>query len=167
MECMMNTILQNLMLACPTACAIVKGSEEYCKIAGYVNFYSVPGGTIVAAEVTGLPRKKKFCDSEIFGFHIHEGGQCLGEEGEPFKLTGSHYNTNECGHPAHRGDMPVLFGNNGFAWMLFLTNRFMPQDIIGRTVVIHSLPDDFHTQPSGNSGEKIACGEIVANTYFH
>ena len=63
--------------------------------------------------------------------------------------------------------MPVLFGNNGFAWMLFLTNRFMPEDIIGRTVVIHSLPDDFHTQPSGNSGEKIACGEIVENTYFH
>ena len=127
----------------------------------------MPGGTIVAAEVTGLPKKKKFCDSEIFGFHIHEGGQCLGEAGDPFKRTGGHYNTNECGHPAHRGDMPVLFGNNGFAWMLFLTNRFMPEDIIGRTVVIHSLPDDFHTQPSGNSGEKIACGEIVENTYFH
>ena len=39
---------------------------------------------------------------------------------------------------------------------------FFPEDVIGKTVVIHDRPDDFHTQPSGASGEKIACGEIVA-----
>ena len=50
MECMMNTILQNLMLACPRACAFIEGSEEYCKIEGYVNFYSVPGGKEIASE---------------------------------------------------------------------------------------------------------------------
>ncbi|BDZ83738.1 hypothetical protein Lac2_18720 [Claveliimonas bilis] len=33
---------------------------------------------------------------------------------------------------------------------------------MGKTVVIHDMPDDFRTQPSGNSGEKIACGQIVA-----
>ena len=37
-----------------------------------------------------------------------------------------------------------------------------PEDVIGKTVVIHDRPDDFHTQPSGDSGEKIACGKIVA-----
>ncbi|MFW5629422.1 MAG: superoxide dismutase family protein [Acetivibrio ethanolgignens] len=33
---------------------------------------------------------------------------------------------------------------------------------MGKTVILHDMPDDFRTQPSGNSGEKIACGEIRA-----
>lgn len=41
------------------------------------------------------------------------------------------------------------------------TNRFYPEEVIGRTVIIHGGVDDFHTQPSGNSGEMIACGQIV------
>lgn len=43
---------------------------------------------------------------------------------------------------------------------MFLTDRFKVDDVIGRTVIIHDKPDDFTTQPSGNSGEKIACGII-------
>jgi len=54
-----------------------------------------------------------------------------------------------------------LFSNSGYAWSSFLTNRFTVDQIIGRTVIIHSDPDDFTTQPSGNSGKKIACGEII------
>ena len=46
---------------------------------------------------------------------------------------------------------------------MFYTNRFVPEEIIGRTVVIHENPDDFKTQPSGDSGSKIACGEIKSN----
>ena len=42
------------------------------------------------------------------------------------------------------------------------TNRFYPEDVIGRTVIIHEKADDFHSQPSGDAGEMIACGEIVA-----
>jgi Cu-Zn family superoxide dismutase len=45
--------------------------------------------------------------------------------------------------------------------MSVLINKFTVNEIIGRTVIIHSQPDDFTTQPSGNSGKKIACGEII------
>ena len=45
--------------------------------------------------------------------------------------------------------------------MSVLINKFTVNEIIGRTVIIHSQPDDFTTQPSGNSGKKIACGEIT------
>ena len=38
--------------------------------------------------------------------------------------------------------------------------RFTVEEIVGKTVIIHSNADDFTTQPSGNSGEKIACGII-------
>jgi Cu-Zn family superoxide dismutase len=58
--------------------------------------------------------------------------------------------------------MPPLFGNNGSAWMMYSTDRFTIPEIIGKTVIIHSGIDDFSTQPSGNSGAKIACGAIQA-----
>ena len=51
---------------------------------------------------------------------------------------------------------------NGYAFSAFLTDRFTVKEIVGRTVIMHSSPDDFTSQPSGNAGEKIACGEIVA-----
>ena len=41
-----------------------------------------------------------------------------------------------------------------------MTDRFFVDEIIGKTIIIHAHLDDFTTQPSGNSGEKIACGEI-------
>ena len=44
-----------------------------------------------------------------------------------------------------------------------LTDKFKIEDIIGKTVIIHDMPDDFKTQPSGNSGKKIACG-IIENS---
>lgn len=65
-------------------------------------------------------------------------------------------------HPEHEGDLPPLLSDKGTAWMMVYTTRFFPEEVVGKTVVIHDMPDDFRTQPSGNSGEKIACGEIVA-----
>ena len=63
-------------------------------------------------------------------------------------------------HPKHAGDLPPLMGCQGNAYLAVKTDRFIVHDIIGKTVVIHSDPDDFHTQPAGNAGKKIACGVI-------
>ena len=79
---------------------------------------------------------------------------------DPLANAMSHYNPDGCVHPYHAGDLPPLFGNDGLALSLFLTNRFSVDEVIGRTVIIHDHPDDFVTQPSGNSGAKIACGVI-------
>lgn len=147
---------QNLM-----ANAIVKGSERYKDIRGDVTFKQMKNGVLVTAEISGLPNNTDKCDGGVFGFHIHEGTSCSGNEKDPFADAKMHFNPTECPHPFHAGDLPPLFGNNGFAYMSVFTDRFKLEDVIGRVVVVHSRPDDFTTQPSGNSGGKIACGKIL------
>lgn len=142
------------------AAAYIKGSAAYPGISGSVKFLQVRKGVMVTAEISGLPHSQESCKGGIFGFHIHEGASCSGNAEDAFADVKTHYNPDGCAHPYHAGDMPPLFENNGYAYMSFLTDRFNVSDIIGRTVVIHSGPDDFNTQPGGNSGKKIACGEI-------
>ena len=146
----------------PNALAVIKGGREYPDIKGGVYFYQTNSGVVVVAKVSGLPYEKEKCKGNIFGFHIHEGEMCSGTEADEFKNTGMHYNPNGCAHPYHAGDMPPLFGNNGFAISAFLTNRFTVREVMGKSVVIHRNPDDFVSQPSGNAGTKIACGIIKA-----
>lgn len=145
----------------PKARAIIEGSPDYPKIGGTVSFYQTAGGVLLAAEIHGLPDDTENCPSAVFGFHIHEGTSCTGDDKDPFSNAGGHYNPRHCPHPAHAGDLPPLFGNHGYAFLMFLTDRFTVDSILGRTVVIHASPDDFTTQPSGNSGAKIACGRIL------
>lgn len=144
----------------PNAKAIVKGSEKHKKIYGTVEFYTTKNGTLVKVKIRGLPDNREKCQSPVFAFHIHSGGKCSGNADDPFADALTHYNPHNCKHPYHSGDLPPLFGNNGLAYSTFLTNRFTVEEIIGKTVIIHSNPDDFMTQPSGNAGEKIACSII-------
>jgi Cu-Zn family superoxide dismutase len=115
---------------------------------------------LVAAEISGLPHSYGVCQHSVFGFHIHDGSQCEGDLHDPFSGAMSHYNPADCDHPFHAGDLPPLFGNHEYAFSAFLTDRFSLSEVIGKTVIIHGNPDDFTTQPSGNAGEKLACGLI-------
>ena len=145
--------------------ARVRGSQAYPRIRGRVDFYQTDLGVLVAAEVDGLPIGTGACSNPVFGFHIHEGSKCLGNAEDPFAEVGMHYNPGNCPHPYHAGDLPPLFGNDGYAVLICLTNRFTVEEIIGKTIIVHSAPDDFTTQPSGNAGDKIACGEIISGIY--
>lgn len=152
--------LISILKSKPQAQAAVSGGAEYPDISGIVRFYQTDMGTAVFADITGLPGSKDYCRDPIFAFHIHEGMSCSGTPEDPFSASMTHYNPGNCEHPYHAGDMPPLFGNTGTALSVFLTDRFSVDEIIGRTVIIHDKPDDFTTQPSGNSGKKIACGII-------
>ena len=130
-------MLRSVLNRRPSAIARIRGSESYDNILGMVWFYQMPKGVYVVTEVDGLPQGCGECKSPVFGYHIHSGSACA-------------------------GDMPPLFGNHGYAFSVFYSERFCVCDIIGKTVIIHLNPDDFHTQPAGNSGTKIACGKIEA-----
>lgn len=153
----MNEITREL----PDAEAKIIGDFAHSDILGYVSFYQLRHGVLVMAEIFNLPKEQN-CNEGIFGFHIHEGESCTGNENDPFANAKTHYNPDSCPHPYHAGDLPPLFGNNGYAYMTVLTDRFNIPEIIGKTIVIHDRPDDFTTQPAGSSGNKIACGVILS-----
>ena len=144
----------------PNAWAFLSGGPEYSDISGTIRFFQTQSGVLVAAEVSGLPVGAGPCGKSVFGFHIHSGEQCAGDTADPFAAALGHYDPDGCPHPSHAGDMPPLFANRGYAFAVFLTDRFTVREIIGRTVILHSAPDDFTSQPSGNAGMKIACGRI-------
>lgn len=140
------------------AAAQIAGGANNPGLSGIVRFYQTREGVIVYAEISGLPHSAH--QERIFGFHIHTGSSCAGTMDDPFADSMAHFDLGNHEHPYHDGDLPPLFGNNGYALSVFLTNRFSVDEVIGRVVIIHDHPDDFTTQPSGNSGEKIACGVI-------
>lgn len=145
----------------PAAQAMVAGGPGHQNLKGKVSFYPVKNGVVLTARVEGLPQGTEHCASNIFGFHIHEGSVCAGNSEDPFADAGEHYNPKRCPHPAHAGDLPPLFGNKGFAFLAFFTDRFTIEEVLGRTVIIHAHPDNFTSQPAGDSGGKIACGKIM------
>ena len=123
-------------------------------------FQATEQGILIQAEIEGLPVTNDICRGNFFGFHIHEGTACSDINPDAFADAKMHYNPTNCPHPFHAGDLPPLLSNNSYAYMQVISNRFSLDDIIGKTVIIHDKPDDFTTQPSGNSGQKIACGII-------
>ena len=149
----------------PQAVAYIQGSDRYPDIGGTVYFYDVSGGTDVCAQVWGLPPNSPEgvtpSVGPFFAFHLHGGKACTPRGGDaPFTGAEGHYNPTGRPHPRHAGDFPVLLGNNGYAQMCFFTDRFKPWDAVGRAVIIHLLPDDYRSQPSGAAGERIACGIV-------
>ena len=139
---------------CPDAVVQIQGGMETPQLTGGVGFYQENGCVLIEARFSGLPMES---ETGFFGFHIHQGESCSGMD---FSGTGSHYNPMEQAHPKHAGDLPPLLACGGNAYLSVKTDRFSVNEIIGRTVVIHSGPDDFHSQPAGNAGRKIACGVI-------
>ena len=135
------------------AMARIRGDSSHPSVCGIVRFFQREDGVLVEAEVTGLPRTQ----TGFFALHIHEGAGC---DGEGFPDSGGHFNPGGATHPNHAGELPPLLADYGKAYMRVLSGRFHVGEVIGKTVIIHAEPDDFHTQPSGNAGKKIACGLI-------
>lgn len=159
----------------PQATATILGNAEHPGLQGYARFFETPyAGLLIEVEIYGLPDQEpenKHTTSNIphfFGMHIHEKGDCT----PPFDRTGNHYNPKDFPHPQHLGDLPPLMSSNGYAFTIFYDALLSIKDVENRSLIIHAQPDDFTTQPSGNSGNKIGCGVIQrlshgAQTFSH
>jgi|KBSSwiStaDraftv2_1062776.scaffolds.fasta_scaffold70139_4 Cu-Zn family superoxide dismutase len=131
--------------------------------AGTVTFTDAYGGVIVAGNITGL-------GLGAHAIHIHEAGKCEA----PFTTAGAHFNPTEKHHGflnpdgAHLGDLPNIdtpaAGKLRFEFMLAGVSLRGENAIVdgdGGSIVIHGSRDNYHTDPSGDSGSRIACGVIV------
>ena len=129
-------------------------------VTGSVTFTPSQDGVLVTAHIRGL---KPFAQH---GFHVHEKGDCSAADA---MSAGGHFNPTAVPHGAlegahHAGDMPNLRADaSGVAtYRATLTGVTIngPQGILGRAVVVHRDPDDYRSQPAGNSGPRIACGVV-------
>lgn len=111
-----------------SAQAHIKGNKEYPNIDGFVYFKETREGIIVSAKIKGLPHSSNTCNDRFFGFHIHNGVSCTGNNEDEFADAGMHYNPTNCPHPFHSGDLPPLIENNGYAYMSVLINKFKIKD---------------------------------------
>lgn len=104
------------------------------------------------------------------GVHIHTVGKC---DAPDFATAGSHWNPTGRQHgkdnPAgmHKGDLPnIVIGSNGRGSLAFTVEGAVLGDLLdanGAALVVHAAADDYHTDPSGSSGARIACGVLGAS----
>jgi Cu-Zn family superoxide dismutase len=129
---------------------------------GTLSAKAVPGGVHLQGRIVGL------VPGSAHGFHIHQHGDCsgAGTPGMHFNPTGT-----EHGDPAgmihHAGDLPNLTADAQGNVALDMTVRGVSldtgtsDDVLGHSLVLDRDPDDFATQPDGNTGAYIACGVIL------
>lgn len=151
----------------PTAIAKIQGNENNPSLRGEVLFYQLDKGVYIKAYIIGIPNtNSKGEPTKFHGFHIHEVGDCnLGTSQDPFPSTGEHFNPGNNKHPFHAGDLPPILSANGVGILSVFTNNFRVIDILERSIVLHEDRDDFTSQPSGMSENKIACGKILPYHY--
>lgn len=140
------------------AVANVKGIKD-SPVNGTVTFTKVPGGIKIVADLEGLKPGEH-------GFHIHEFGDC----GDKGSAAGGHFNPTGHKHGGpdsperHLGDLGNIVadkkGHGHYERVDKLIALEGEYSIIGRSVIIHADPDDFTSQPAGNSGDRIGCGII-------
>jgi Cu-Zn family superoxide dismutase len=102
----------------------------------------------------------------LHGLHIHATGSCVAPD---FVSAGSHVNPLNTTHGAHAGDLPNLpVGSSGFGHLVTTSAAFslLPGqtsifDGDGAALIVHANPDDYMTNPTGNSGARVACGVIA------
>lgn len=146
-----------------TATATLKDASG--KEVGKADLTETPHGVLLKLSLKGFPAGER-------AFHIHAVGKCE----PPFTSAGGHFNPGgkkhgmEAAGGAHAGDMPNLFVPASGELVVEVANPAItlaegkPNSVFhpdGTAIVIHAGPDDYKTDPTGNAGDRVACGVIM------
>lgn len=162
--------LFSLAVGCSTVApgsrATAELKEKDGKLVGRADFQQVSDGVLVRLDVKGLT-------PGLHAVHVHTVGKC---EAPGFTSAGGHFNPGGKKHGlkspdgAHAGDLPnMLVAKDGSGRFEALTDAITLKagsnsvfDADGSALVIHVGVDDYVTDPTGNAGDRAACGLIVA-----
>ncbi len=147
----------------PQATAELRNAKG--EVVGTASFWEDANGVRIAAQVRSVPAGRH-------GFHIHAIGKC---DPPDFTTAGGHFNPTGKKHGLkspdgpHAGDLPNLeVAADGTGRLDYVTKLVTlgagPTSLFdadGSALVLHANPDDEATDPTGNSGGRIACGVIV------
>lgn len=134
-------------------------------VSGRLTLTPVREGVRVTGDIGGL------APGSSHGFHVHETGDCSSADASS---AGGHFNPTGSAHGKagtavhHAGDIDNIVADvEGVAHVDtriagVILGGGAGNDIVGRALVVHAAPDDYRTQPAGNSGARIACGVIKA-----
>ena len=145
----------------PSAIAVLSSTQN-SSVHGVATFVRSGSVAVVNLNMAG------FKPNTVHGLHIHDSGDCTARDGSS---AGGHFNPGGTAHGAangtvhHAGDLPSLRADaHGVASIDVIVPGVTlgegPTSIKGRSLVVHGKADDYTTQPSGNSGPRVACGVI-------
>ena len=155
-------VLAAVSAAAQSAKATLKNADG--KEVGTAALTQTPAGVLIRLTVNGLPAGER-------AFHIHGVGKCE----PPFTSAGGHFNPGGAKHGMaaadgpHAGDMPNLHVPPSGVLAVEVANpaislvKGQPTSVFdadGSAVIIHAGADDYKTDPTGNAGDRIACGVI-------
>lgn len=147
------------------ATATLQGAPEDTDFSGTITVTPEGNGVRVVADVRGVDRDGRH------GFHVHETGECAHGEGSGhFTSAGGHFNPNNAEHTCppnearHAGDLGNIEITNGAGRADVTTDLLTlsgPHSVVGKAIILHANEDDCQTQPTGNAGDRLACGVVT------
>ncbi|HEV2044827.1 MAG TPA: superoxide dismutase family protein [Sphingomicrobium sp.] len=157
-----NAVTSNAMAGVPQSFNFIGGDGA---LLGTVTVSEDPAGLVMNVNGVAMP-------AGVHGIHLHEKGLC---DGPRFETAGAHWNPGAKQHGrdnpagAHAGDLANLtVAANGSAIVSIPiadatmgSGPMMLADADGTALVVHAKADDYKTDPSGNSGDRIACAVIA------
>ena len=151
--------------AAETATATLQGAPGDTDFKGTVTFTPEGNGVRVEAHLEGVDL------AGTHGFHVHETGECTHGEGDKhFTSAGSHFNPAGVEHacpptePRHAGDLGNIEVTNGSGHVVSTTTLLSlsgANSVVGKAIILHAKADDCKTQPTGDAGDRLACGVVT------